>query len=180
MAKQKHSSEARDPHDWYVEPEWCTEVLLDHIGPLTGYVVDPCCGQGNILKVVGDKASGFDIVDRGAPRLIIEQDFRDSEMRCDNIISNPPYSLAQEFIEHFLPTTGRILAVLNRLDFLASQGRNAMFNKNPPWRVIVLSKRPSMPPGGRDILGKQGMHDYCWIVWNKIATGRTQMIWAMP
>ena len=58
---------ARDPNDWYVEPEWCSRRLFE-TEAFGGYVWDPACGGGNIVRSaisLGIEANGSDIVDRG-------------------------------------------------------------------------------------------------------------------
>lgn len=174
--KQKASGYERDPFDWYVEPEWAVEILRDHVA-LRGGVLDPCCGSGTIPKVLG--GGGSDIVDRGWPGTIIA--YYDLWDRAENIVSNPPYGETQKFLEHFLPITRGVVAVIVRLDFLASQRRYKLFTKWPPSLVIVLSKRPSMPPGDQIEKRGGGQHDYCWIVWdNESPLMPTQMVWAVP
>ena len=38
---------------------------------------------------------------------------------------------------------------------------------NPSY-VLVLSRRPSMPPGGRDLPAKGGMHDFAWVIFDTL------------
>ncbi len=46
-----------------------------------------------------------------------------------------------------------------------------LFAEKPPAFILVLSRRPSMPPGELLAAGqveqKGGMHDYCWCVWDQ-------------
>lgn len=160
---------AREVNDWYVEPIWATELLfraLDFVGPIW----DPCCGQGNILKAVcsaGNITNGVratDLVDRGYGDAGI--DFLLSSDWAQNIVFNPPYLHAEAFILHALKLASGKVAALVNLKFLASQGRRErLFKPHPPLVVLILSRRPSMPPGGQDIPAKGGTADYCWIVW---------------
>ena len=82
---------------------------------------------------------------------------------------NPPYNLAHRFVLRALTLARQKVAIISRLDFLASQKRYELFKGTPVSRVLVLSTRPSMPPGGTDIPAKGGQHDYCWIIWDKTA-----------
>jgi hypothetical protein len=174
--KQKASGYKRDGLDWYVEPAWTIEVLQQFI-EFDGPVLDPCCGSGTIHKVLGGRCS--DIVDRGYKPAKVRNFL--SYMKAENVVSNPPYKMAQKFIEHFHPITRCDLAVLVRLDFLASQGRWRLYTFWPPTLVIVLSKRPSMPPGWNVENRGGGQHDYCWIVWCKQDNGKTtEIVWGMP
>ena len=76
----------------------------------------------------------LDIVDRGYPDTV-EQDFLsyDTEQRFDNIITNPPYSLAKEFVEKGLSllASGGKMAMFLKIQFLESQKRANLFRKYP-------------------------------------------------
>ena len=178
--KAKHSGYERDEHDWYVEPAWCTELLCKHM-EFDGPIHDPACGRGTIpeaLAAAGYQSSGRDIVDRGWPALP-PRDFLADKADCLNIVTNPPYKLAEAFARHALKHTRHKIAILVRLDFLASQRRHKLFTEHPPSLVLVLSRRPSMPPGWQDAPAKGGMHDFSWIVWNQDEFGLlTAMEWA--
>ena len=98
-----------------------------------------------------------------------------------NIICNPPYKLARRFIERSLEVATGQIAMIARLDFLGSQKRYDLFQGMTvrPFLVIVLSRRPSMPPGWKDVKASGGMNDYCWVCWT--AKGQnmgTQIRWA--
>ena len=57
----------RDEHDWYVEPEWCSQRLFEK-EIFLGEVFDPACGLGRIVieaRNAGLSAGGMDLVDRG-------------------------------------------------------------------------------------------------------------------
>jgi hypothetical protein len=49
---RRHSGYPRDQQEWYVEPRWCVELMLDQLErdgePFEGEVLDPCCGGGTI------------------------------------------------------------------------------------------------------------------------------------
>lgn len=104
-AKQAHVWE-RDPHDWYVEEPRATEALLK-VERFVGRIIDPACGQGNIVKALlaaGYDAIGSDIVDRtsGAKWFQGELDaLRDYDfdylaaMECPNVVMNPPFFRAK-------------------------------------------------------------------------------------
>lgn len=175
---------ARQTHDWYVEPIWATELLVYAIS-FIGTIWDPCCGGGNVIKAVAGLAGRIpnhptrasDLIDRGFGESGV--DFSRCWDRADNIVFNPPYALAEEFITHAMDLADRKVAALVNLKFLASQARRKrLFNPRPPMAVLILSRRPSMPPG--DAIGLQakgGTADYCWIVWERGHAGGTQMRW---
>ena len=81
----------------------------------------------------------------------------------DIIIGNPPYSEAQEFIEHsfeLLKENG-ILIFLLRTNFLASKKRFEFWKMYPLSKLYVLSKRPSFTGKGTDATS------YSWFIWDK-------------
>lgn len=191
--QSKRSGYARDTLDWYVEPAWCVDVLLDHAGPFAEPVWDPAAGMGTIprrFRERGLSAFGSDVRARGYD--IVEADFLDEDQvhkplffhgEPGAIVSNPPYGKATAFIRQALPLADNV-AVLVRLDFLASRSRHHLFSAHPPALVIVLSKRPSMPPGEQLVENGEsarggGQHDYCWIVWRAGDHGQ-RLTFAMP
>ena len=186
--QNKTSGYVRDGLDWYVEPSWCVDVLLDALAlPAGTTVLDPACGMGTIPEACNARgicAVGSDIADRGYG--FTGRDFlaRDVPLFPDAIITNPPYGKASEFVREARWLANKLVAVLIRLDFLASKTRHILFRATPPARVLVLSKRPSMPPGQALIDGTAkrggGQHDFCWIVWDRERSGPTEIEWLLP
>ena len=172
----------RDERDWYVEPSWCWRALFETV-TITGTVLDPACGGGTGLEYCaanGIHAMGSDIVDRGAGIAGLDFLANGYPLRADNIISNPPYRLTVEFAYQALLYANRSVALLVPLPFLCSQRRYELFANTPVAHVVALSRRPSMPPGGRGIKVGGGKEDYCWIVWEHDHEGPVHMHWAKP
>jgi hypothetical protein len=172
----------RHAEDWYVEPGWCWDVLFSNLR-FSGLVLDPACGGGVGLsrcREHGLDAIGSDIVDRGCGARIHDFLTEDYPLRANHVISNPPYKLAAEFARKALAIGARDVALLVPLPFLASQRRRTLFTHLPVRHVIVLSKRPSMPPGGGGVEAKGGKEDFCWCVWHRGQTGAPTILWGMP
>jgi hypothetical protein len=167
--------------DWYVEPAWAVEALFDMVR-FVGAIHDPCCGGGTIPKVArgrGFMATGSDIINRGFGEG--EIDFLTDRRRRFNVVMNPPYNRAERFVQYALQIVEFKVAVIVPLNFTAGQARSqSLFLPHPPARQIVLSKRPSMPPGGTDIPAKGGTTDYCWLVWDHDHDGPTIAEWWNP
>lgn len=176
---ERPSEYERDVNDWYVEPAWCVQVLLDRVR-FTGSIHDPCCGSGTIPQVTG--GTGGDLVDRGFGYPVA--DFLLDGVTYENIVMNPPYGKALEFIEHAFIHTRYKVAALVQTKFLSSQKRYWLFNRPETERVIMFSTRPSMPPGkmlmehGEGIRGN-GSIDYCWVVWDHAHDGPCTIEWAL-
>ena len=178
-----HSGYARIEHDYYREPAWAVDALLD-AEPFLGAVFDPFCGGGTIparCRARGMKADGCDIQDIGA---CVVRDFFESTARHDNIISNPPYKLAEQAACHALKLVRRKVAFFLRLNFLESQSRHTFFRDAPLSRVLVMARRVSCPPGiytgERDQWGcliqpeeKGGKSAYAWFVFDHGHVGET-------
>lgn len=98
---------------------------------------------------------------------------------CD-IITNPPFRQAQEFVETALRLlkTGGKLALLLRLQFLEGKKRKLLYAKHPPKLIWVFSFRlPRMHRFGWK--GKKGgtVLAFAWFIWQKGYTGETQVRW---
>jgi hypothetical protein len=202
-----HSGYEREPDDWYVEPGWATDAWADwarlniigtSINTLSAY--DPCCGRGTILDTLHDRGwrvKGTDLRWRGVhswPDQLVHTptsghlgsvDFHKVKTTAANIISNPPYKdgLAEEFALHFLDQIQESVSILVPITFLASQHRYKLFARHRPHTVLMLCRRPSMPPGPeliemeeRGEKPKGGKRDYCWVIWtqanNDMATSK--------
>lgn len=167
-------AQSRWPSDWYVEPPDCVASLFD-AQSFSGAIYDPACGGGTIPRVArerGYKADGSDLVFRGFGRGGV--DFLSDGTPRENIVTNPPYRLAEEFARHALKVTQGSVALVTRISFLNGQRRAvSLYDRHPPALVLVLSARPSMPPGGTDIPAKGGTADYVWIVWDQGYEGPT-------
>lgn len=193
---RKTSNYQREVNDWYVEPIWTTELLINsQIFSPFETIYDPCCGQGNILNAfykMDEKdrphiIKGSDLIDRG----FINQDSRhpfytsdflqsppDKEM-VGSIVFNPPYKHAQAFIDKAVQYGGRHFRVfaLLPITFLASQRRKEWFKSISLEKLVVLSKRPSMPPGDNQTKMNGGTVDYGWFVFNKHSNYSDRIEW---
>lgn len=177
-------SQARDAHDFYIEPRWCVDLLLDAVS-FEGNVWDPACGCGTIPKACaarGLEAAGSDLVDRGyGERLDFLAPMR-TVFDVDNIVTNPPYgAVAEAFIRRAVTIATRKVAVLVQAKFPYSQTRYRLFMEHPPARLLFLSWRPSMPPGELLLAGKikpeGGKMDFLWVVWDRAHVGPTTCGW---
>lgn len=150
--------------DDYPTPAWAlwrfAERFGDFIGP--GHLLDPCAGSGGLMRAgcwPDRRWLGIEINARHGAKLrdaahdyMIGDFLRNQSVEAwikrrahhiHAIVTNPPYSLAQEFIERcqaLLP--GKPIVMLLRLNFLASEGRHGLMRGFGP-SVYVLPNRPS-------------------------------------
>ncbi len=170
----------RNDNDFYIEPRWCIEALIKAI-KFEGQIHDPACGTGKIpltFTAHGFTCTAHDLIDRGFGVSGIDY-LKDTNI-YDNIVTNPPYNKSELFIKRALyNVTGRV-AILARIAFLASQKRYELFTDYiTPEKVVILSRRPSMPPGGLGIIPQGGKTDFCWIVWNRNHIGPSEICWVL-
>jgi hypothetical protein len=94
---------------------------------------------------------------------VIRGDFFSMDVSLNScIIGNPPFSLAFEFTQTCVESPARYVALLLRLNFLASATRKDFVNKHPPSHLGILSKRPSFTNDG-----KTDSSDYAWFIWDR-------------
>ncbi len=166
----------RAEEDWYVEPRWAVDALLD-VERFEGLSWDPSCGGGNIPRAFVAReldCVGSDVVDRGYGT---KGSFFNQVRTVDNIVTNPPYGVIEEYVAHALRLADRKVAILARLAFLEGQKRRAKFAAWPLARVWVSSRRMSMPPGGTEIPAKGGTIAYAWFVFEHGHSGPPVLGW---
>lgn len=170
------------PTDFYETPTWATEALLE-AESFHGGIWEPCSGHGAISKVLEQQYSpvissdimvGTDIYGGQGKDFLKEQLMpKGWASRIQNIVTNPPYRHAQEFVEHaikLLPLTTEYsgkAAFLLKLTFLESAKRKKFFETYPPKKVWVFSNRVTMYPHGQPEPKNGGTIAYAWFVWEK-------------
>ena len=136
--------------------------------PRAGTICEPAVGDGAIV-------AGFDALDTGwlvydiratcfTNRWMIEPcDFlslNDVDPAVSSVCTNPPYSLAEDFVRHSRKLyLNADLVFLLRLGFLASAGRLPLWRDIGAPDVNVLPNRPSFTGNGTDSA------DYAWFIW---------------
>jgi len=86
------------------------------------------------------------------------QDFLTINQPAQAIISNPPFSLADEFITHAL-SQSPIVCMLLRATFWQAQKRNEFFKANSPAYILPLTWRPDFEKKGSPCM------EFAWTVW---------------
>lgn len=166
-------------HDYYATDPRAVELLLQN-ETFAGPVWEPACGEGHISKVLlghGLQVHSSDLVDRKYGTGGIDfLSYHGSDHHCD-IITNPPYKYAREFVEKALQVVadGCKVAMFLKLTFLEGQGRRDLFREHPPQTVYVSSARLECGKNG-EFTGSSAVA-YCWIVWRKGHPGPTYLKW---
>lgn len=179
----------REEHEHYVEPEWCSRRLFN-VEKFEGGILDPCCGFGRIpeaAKDAGYHAIGSDIEDRANGAYMRGLDFLSSDFpheilmpgigECENVVCNPPFDVFRQFAEAALAFTPRKVAMIWLVRTLPAARWLAA---TPLAKILLLTPRPSMPPGHVIARGEKpggGKQDFCWLVWDKKHTGPPTIDW---
>jgi hypothetical protein len=163
---QRDSGYERKERDLYETPAWVTATLLqDGLRPAER-IWEPACGSGKMVSALGvldAEIIGTDI-DTGIDFL------QATEPLAQAIITNPPYVLAQEFIEHALRLTAPdgFVAMLLRTDYDHAKTRQHLFGGCPHFaRKLVLTKRIKW---FEDTKG-QPSFNHAWYVWDWLNEG---------
>jgi hypothetical protein len=182
LRKRESSLWAREANDWYVEPEWCSLRLFQE-EKFSGSVYDPAAGRGTIVISAlksGLVGIGSDLVDRGWDSTLTPHNFLNSEHRRDNIVCNPPFGIAEKFLDRALDLARNKVALLLPANWVQGDKRSRMLAATPLRRVWFITPRPSMPPGHvLEAGGKpgNGTTDYAWFVWLRGYDGAPEVRW---
>jgi hypothetical protein len=174
-AGKRVSNYERALSDWYVEDRRCVEELLA-VESFAGTNWDPACGGGNIpmtFHARGLHCIGTDLVHRGFGRQLDFMSMAATDFACvNNIVCNPPFDIAEEWIELALERAIAKVAVILPLSFLEGKGRKErLFATGRLARLWVSPRRISMPPGSANIPAKGGKKAYAWFIFEKGHTG---------
>ena len=180
MPARMNLRDVGDGPDFYPTPSWAVRALCDNV-KFVGGIVEPCCGMGHMSRALS--AEGYDV--RSSD--LHDRGFGETG-KCaltltgpiDNIVTNPPYSIASDLLPGFLDACHGKVALLLRMSFLESRRRYALFQRSPPAVVLVFSERLSMAPHGVDVRGG-GTISYAWFVWDcSCRKGVTELRWIPP
>jgi hypothetical protein len=137
---QRSSGYAKKENGAYYTPEWVTEVLVPHIPADIRHVWEPAAGSGKMVKVLEPHFASV-----GASDIEDGTDFlQQKKSMAEAIITNPPFHLAQEFIEHALDLVrpDGYVAMLLRTDFDHAKTRQHLFRNHHAFcQKISLLRR---------------------------------------
>ena len=172
-------AENREKDDFYPTPPRATEALLS-VEKFDGPIWEPACGDGAISRVLtqaGCWVHSTDLVYRnfgfGGIDFLL-----DHQTIYDNIVTNPPFKLAEEFAAHALKRSRKKVVMLARLAWLEGKARRRFFENSPLARVWVFSSRLVIARAGETWRSKQGgMIAFAWYVWEHGYTGKPTIGW---
>jgi hypothetical protein len=178
----KHEvSYPRVHRDHYPTPQWVVEALAAHVD-LTGLTIwEPAAGNGRMAEALKQAGAArvycSDVASYGYPLDAIA-DFlgcAESPLRCDMIVTNPPFGqrgkTAEAFIEAGLRQipSGASLALLLPADFDSAKTRMRFFAGCRHFAAkIILTRRVvwfERPDGKRE----NPKENTAWFVWTRTA-----------
>ena len=170
----------REVTDFYatdpIAAEW-----LEKIENLAPRIWECACGEGHLAKVFeehGHMVRATDLVQRSFGTGGV--DFLQQEIKWDgDIVTNPPFKHAEQFVEHGLSLIpdGNKVCLFLKVQFLEGQRRKELFKKYPPRTVWVSSSRIQCSRGGDFERFNASTVAYAWYVWEKGYQGNTIVKW---
>jgi len=175
--------------DYYRTPEWLVSAVLKACPQAPATVLDAGAGDGVLARAV--IADALDQGRRPPSIWAVEQDpdrgpaegvqwvcgnflsWSPPAWRFDLAISNPPFSLWDDFVRALLPMTapqGTCL-VLGFVNVLGGQGRAPWWRDNPPSRIWLSPRRASFTEDGQT-----DPRDCAWFEWSS-APRTAQLRW---
>jgi hypothetical protein len=185
LGASNHTDKERQNEDYYATDPIAIDVLVIDGGVKFDKPIWECaCGRGDLserLKNYGCNVLSTDLIDRGYGQGDI--DFLKCVGKWDgDILTNPPYKYAAQFIEKAMELIddGNRVFMFLKVQFLEGKARKELFKKYPPKCVYVSSSRilcaknadfETMKAGGGSAVA------YAWYEWEKGYTGETILKW---
>lgn len=185
LGASNHSDVERESNDFYATDPESLEIFLkalerDNI-KLHYDIWECACGQGHLSEVL--KSKGYhvvssDLINRGYGAYDVN--FLENKLEWEgDILTNPPYKYAKEFVEKALEVTrqGAYVVMFLKIQFLEGKDRRKLFEKYPPKYVYVNSARQTCYING-DMSNKMSSAScYCWFVWENGFKGEPIVRW---
>lgn len=189
IGASNHTDKEREKNDYYATDPIAIEKLLTVETPYHN-IWECACGECHLTKRLidyGYDVFSSDLIDRGKQNQIIDFLTVDKHnnffFKKFDIITNPPYKQAKEFVLKALdiiPEGNKVYMFL-KLTFLEGKARfREIFSKHPPKTIYVFSERvlcaknaefQKMKDGGGSAVA------YAWFVWEKGYNGKTFIDW---
>lgn len=167
----------RKKSDFYETPYSLSRLLLDNEDFATcPSILEPACGKGAIVAILKEynlkgSITAYDV----------ESDFLKEERGFACVISNPPFSLAKEFILKAKQVCTTKFAFLLPLSYLHGKERHDLIYSDPRFplkKVWIFTRYPLLGERLRkDGKTNTGMMVYAWFVWQKRYKGEPTIGW---
>lgn len=166
IGASNHCDHDRADKDYYATEPAATDWLCK-IEQFGGPILEPSCGEGHISKqlmAAGYEVVSRDLADRGFGEVA---DFLspDNTHWDGDIVTNPPYAFAQEFVEKALAIIpdGRKVAMFLKLTFLEGKRRARLFENYPPQKNLGEPRTTEMRHERRLREHRRFSHSLCLV-----------------
>ena len=185
LGASNHTDKERQKEDYYATEPKAAKLLLD-VENFSTDIWEPASGENHLAEVFthfGHKVRTSDIIARTPNTEVLDFLSPDNtQLWYGDIITNPPYKWASEFVYKALSliTKGRKVAMFLKLTFLEGKARKELFKMHPPKVVYVSSSRLMCAKNGEFERLKEGGGSaaaYAWFVWEKGYVGETIIKW---
>jgi len=182
LGASSHSEGERQKHDYYATNPIAIDLLFKE-EVFSFDIWEPACGEGHLSKRMLDFGSytgmnvySSDLIDRGFGDVKDFLSIDNVEWNGD-IITNPPYKYAQNFIEKSIQIIpeGNKIAMFLKIQFLEGKKRKHLFKKYPPKTIYISSSR--IECGMNGIFKGTSAVAYAWYIWEKGYQGDTIIKW---
>lgn len=190
-AVMQQRSEPHDSLDDFPTPPWATRALCEYIARYSARRLgdlscrEPAANRGHMVKPLFEyfgHVMASDVHDYGAGYRVEDYLFGpDAHFdKTDWTVTNPPFKLAEQFIDRALRLSRVGAAVIVRSAFLEGVGRHErLFSQTPPSAVLQFTERVVMHKGKLSADGSTATA-YAWLVWFKDRSGPTVFDWIAP
>lgn len=184
LGASNHTDKERHKEDFYATEPKAAKLLLE-LETFSPNIWECACGEGSLSKVfesAGYNVKSTDLVDRGFGESGIDFLSIDNIKWDGDIVTNPPYRYAQEFVEKALKIIpeGKKVAMFLKLQFLEGKARKYLFLKYPPKVIYVSSSRLLCAKNAefeKMIKGGGSAVAYGWFIWIKGYKGDSIIKW---
>lgn len=155
------SDQLRNKDDFYPTPDWVIDILLDN-HTFEGDIWECACGDGAISEALLDRGynvKSTDLVFRGYGKGRV--DFLMEHEPYENIVTNPPFNLSYEFMEHCAQLYTRSFALLLPIRYLTGKKRCNFYKQNPPSKIIIIPTKVDFMDIGNPMM------EFAWFIWEK-------------
>jgi hypothetical protein len=180
LGASNHVESEREENDYYATDPKAIEMLLQH-ERFNKWIWECACGEKHLSDVLVKHnyiVKNSDIVNRGNNVVF---DFLSSKNTYwdGDIITNPPYKYATEFVYKALDIIpdNRKVAMFMKLLFCEGKERKKLFEQHPPRTIYVFSSRIKCAKNGDFESIKSSAVCYAWFVWEKGYKRETTIKW---